>query len=143
RTRTDDADGVAVRRCLCDRIGTGHAALAAAVVDDHRLAREVRQSLARPPPARAMMSLGPPGGNGTISRIVRAGNSSAVASEGESNPINRTMRIRMHASLLWIEHDLFGKPVPTFPDHALKLSSEQLERRFVDSSITGRDDAAA
>ena len=31
-----------------------------------------------------------------------------------------------HALILWLEHDLFGKPVPTFPDHALTRFSNRL-----------------
>jgi hypothetical protein len=48
-----------------------------------------------------MMSLGPPAGNGTISRIDRFGKSSAAAQAGSSsidNPVSRARKILMKAS---------------------------------------------
>src|ERR1017187_1732410 len=53
------------------------------------------------PTTRAMMSLGPPGGNGTISRIGFAGKSCAEADTGDSrttNPISTVCNILMQAS---------------------------------------------
>jgi len=35
-----------------------------------------------------------------------------------------------HALISFFEHDLLGKPVPTFPDHALCLSMIFSENRF-------------
>src|SRR5262245_52560683 len=48
----------------------------------------------RCPTARAMMSFGPPGGNGTISLIGFAGNSCAVASAGKSRVTAKARRSR-------------------------------------------------
>jgi hypothetical protein len=50
------------------------------------------------PITRAMMSLGPPAGNGTISRICRAGKSSAPADavrNSRDNPVTRPRTIPM------------------------------------------------
>jgi len=30
-----------------------------------------------------------------------------------------------HDPVSWLEHDLFGKPVPTFPDHALEMRRQR------------------
>src|SRR5579872_970807 len=72
---------------------------------------------------RAMMSLGPPAGNGTIRRICRAGNSSAVADAADSraNPVTKARK--------------------TFMGDALTV--EQLERRFVCARVAGGDNTAA
>src|SRR5436190_1270937 len=55
------------------------------------------------PTMRAMMSLGPPAGNGTISLIGLVGKSCAVASAGSRksvNPVSRLRRIFMRTPLL-------------------------------------------
>src|SRR5262245_47634078 len=54
----------------------------------------LRISDMRCPTTRAIMSFGPPGGNGTINRIVLLGKSCATARAGDSkvNPINSDLR---------------------------------------------------
>src|SRR6185437_12040569 len=71
-----------------------------------------------------MMSLGPPGGNGTISRIWCAGKSSAVADAIGSSTASPMTNARK-----------------TFMGVASIV--EQLERRFVNSCVAGGDDTAA
>src|SRR5690242_16420378 len=81
------------------------------------------------PTMRAMMSLGPPAGNGTISFIGLDGNSCAVASAGRRksvSPVSSLPMILIEAS----------------PDGS-RSTVEYLHRRFVHPRIAGRDDAAA
>src|ERR1700753_3130088 len=87
----------------------------------------LKMSDMRCPTTRAMMSFGPPGGNGTISLIGLAGNSSAAkAGEGSSDTITSSLpNILMQAPLRFL------------------LAVEQLQRRFVHTGVAGRDDAAA
>src|SRR5215475_6244078 len=75
------------------------------------------------PTTRAMMSFGPPGGNGTIRRIGLDGNSSAaIAGDERSATITSSL-----------------------PNILMQAPSciEQLQRRLVHAGIAGRDDAAA
>src|ERR1700738_4909079 len=76
------------------------------------------------PSTRAMMSLGPPAGNGTIRRIWCDGKSSAPAGAADNSSNNAAKN-----------------PCDGFMD--VLSTVEQLERRFVDARIAGRDDAAA
>src|SRR3978361_2449324 len=44
--------------------------------------------------------------------------------------ITRTLNIREPLEIVYLfEHDLFGKPVPTFPDHALSRSPRGTDQR--------------
>src|SRR6516162_3555335 len=78
-----------------------------------------------------MMSLGPPGGNGTISRMVLSGKSAAAIDAGKtrSNPAASAPTIFMQGSALKSGSALSG--------------IEQLERCLVHALVAGRHDAAA
>src|SRR5207244_12455387 len=81
------------------------------------------------PTRRAMMSLGPPAGNGTISLIGLAGKSCAAASVGRrksASPVSSLPMILMESS----------------PDGRCS-TVEYLHRRFMHAGVAGSDDAAA
>src|ERR1019366_2371764 len=99
------------------------------------------------PITRAMMSLGPPAGNGTTSRIALLGNSCAAAKAGQSskpNQVSRTLEIFMKPP----GADVFGvcrdRACIANPTGARGVSAvQQLHRLFMHARIAGGDDAAA
>src|SRR3954447_14250904 len=116
------------------------------------------------PTTRAMMSFGPPAGNGTISLIGLVGKSCAEANAGNSsnqNPVSSLPRILMTASpdprgeearLRRFEprgRDVASsfetRPSRRASGRGATFSStvEQLHRRLVDARVAGGDDAAA
>jgi hypothetical protein len=42
-----------------------------------------------------------------------------------------TLRTGNSRRALWSEHDLVGKPVSTFPDHALTAQGEEIAGKFI------------
>src|SRR5215468_923727 len=113
------------------------------------------------PTTRAMMSFGPPGGNGTISLIGLAGKSSAHAAAGNNSNIvaasilaivmtpsrPKPFRARTRAARLLAETLRDGpfdeKPGDRHACYARRSAVEQLDRGFVHPGIAGGDDAAA